>query len=274
MNREGRHLARAAATLFDLRERLRRVLIFLSYELRLAFGVGHLALLGLALLAAFGLSQTSALGVWRWFYDLEVILPPLGAALCVPLLLREQQQRTLALIGTTQVSLSALFVLRAVIMLTFCALLISIVWLGATLAPMPAFGSFTFSSSADAKLWEGLGLGDPNSWWSALFTVGAPTLILAGVGVAFAHLTGDARLGYLALFTYWAISRFNYEMLLDPVQRNFYLFVRQALLAYDSADLDWVTPKLIQMTLGLGLLAIAAVRARHVELFLRRERQA
>jgi hypothetical protein len=62
-------------------------------------------------------------------------------------------------------------------------------------------------------------------------------------------------------------------MLLDPFQRNLYLFVRQVLLTYDSADLNWIAPKLIQLTLGLGLLAIGAVRGRHVELFLRRERQ-
>ncbi len=278
MNRKVIHaetasVVRAAKTL-DLHTRLRDNLTFLGYEMRLAIRAGHWVLLILSLGVAILLSQDNALSAWRWFYELEVIFPPLGAALCVPLLLREQQQRTLALIGTTQVSLVALFAVRLAIMLVFCIMLISVAWAGAKLSSLPAFGEFTFPTTADVRLWQALGLGDPNGWWAALFTIGAPTLILAGVGVVAAHLTGDMRVGYLALFTYWAISRFHFEMLLDPLQRNFYLFVRQVLLTYNSADLDWITPKLIQLTLGLGLLAIGAIRARHVELFLRRERQA
>ncbi|MCS6911408.1 MAG: hypothetical protein NZM11_12705, partial [Anaerolineales bacterium] len=62
----------------------------------------------------------------------------------------------------------------------------------------------------------------------------------------------DARAGYLAIFAMWMLNRaIGVTLDTHPLLHNFYLFVRS------SGTGDWLLPKLIQLSAGIGFLVLA-----------------
>lgn len=104
----------------------------------------------------------------------------------------------------------------------------------------------------DLGVWPAHLSGGPNGIIAVLLTLSAPTFLLAGIGSALAHLTADVRTGYLAIFAMWMLNRaIGVTLDTHPLLHNFYLFVRS------SGTGDWLLPKLIQLSAGIGFFILA-----------------
>ncbi len=174
-------------------------------EARLLYTWVHLLLLLAALGGAGLLSQHDQLQIWESFYAiLEPLFPVLAIPCFVPLILKEQHKRTLILIGPTQTSLRTLFSIRVVLSLIFFLGLIVCLTIGIQFAPpFTAIRAQVRSTS----LFVG-----PNGIIAVLYTLGAPVLFLCGIGTVSAHLTCDARVGYLTAFAFWMFNRLAFNM--------------------------------------------------------------
>lgn len=248
--------------------RLQRSAHLILYQVRLIYSWAYPVLLLITIGAALLLIRQYQPEARRFFYvGFEVFLPLAASFLFVPLILREQQQRTLALVSVTQCSLPFLFIIRLVLNILFLAALV--VTLGLLLHLSPPTPDW-ISSPPDAELERDLSVwpvrlaGGPNGIIAVLLTLLAPTFLLAGIGAALAHLTADARVGYLAIFAVWFLNRVA-GVVLDthPLLHNFYLFVRS------SGTGDWLLPKLTQLSSGIGLLLLAWLLLRKPERLLR-----
>lgn len=231
---------------------------FILYQIRLVSSWAHPALLlvggGTTLLLA-RQYQPDAL---RSFYQIfETLLPLAASFLFVPLILIEQQRRTLAVVSVTQCSLPLLFVVRLLFVLFFLVLVYVILALLIRLAPpvpewMALPPDLASVHERELKVWPASLAGGPHGIVAVMLTLGAPTALLGGVGVALAHATADVRTGYLAIFAVWMLNRAT-GVTLDthPLLRSFFLFVRS------GGDGDWLMPKLIQLGIGIGLFVLA-----------------
>jgi hypothetical protein len=105
--------------------------------------------------------------------------------------------------------------------------------------------------SPPSDVWTEHFLGGPNGILAVLLTLGAPTMLLAGLGLALAHLTADVRVGYLAIFALWMFNRAA-GITLDahPLLHYIYLFARS------EGTGNWIIPKQVQLALGAGFLAL------------------
>ena len=236
--------------------KLRHVSQFTLYQARLIYFWAHPILVLLTVIVTLLLAQQYQAEARRSFYLVfETLFPPLAGLLFVPLVLREQQQRTMAFIGTTQCSLQALFSVRLLLAVLFLSGLMLIAGLSLQFAlPAPQSGS-PFPNPAterDLTVWPAEYLGGPNGALAILLTVGAPTLLLGGIGTTMAHVAADARVGYLTTFALWMFNRAA-GITLDthPTLHHIYLFVRS------SGTGDWLTPKLAQLALGIGFLILS-----------------
>jgi len=207
----------------------------------------------------------------RLFYSVfEVIFPLIGSFLFVPLLLKEQQQRTLVLTGVTQCPLWFIFFVRLALSCMF--LLAFLTLLGVSLQfspPLPKDNSLFFNGNATEihalTVWPADLFGGPNGILAVILTVAAPVLLLGGWGTLFAHLAADVRVGYLMSFALWMVNR-TAGLTLDRhvYLRYVYLFVRSA-----GAG-DWLMPKLLQVVLGFGLFFLSGLILHKVERLLRK----
>lgn len=236
--------------------RLQRLAHLVWYQIRLIYFWAYPVLLLVAIGTTLLLIRQYQPEARRSFYLIfEALLPLATSFLFVPLILREQQQRTLVLVSVTQCSLPFLFIIRLVLITLFLATLVITIGLLLHLSPpSPDW----ISSPPDAGLkrdlavWPARLAGGPNGIVAIMLTLSAPTFLLAGIGAALAHLTADARVGYLAIFAVWMLNRAIGETLdTQPLLHNFYLFVRS------SGTGDWLLPKLIQLSSGFGLLILA-----------------
>ncbi len=247
---------------------LQRVFYLALYQVRLIGFWGHVVLPVVAIGAVLLLIREGQPTSYQLFYDaFEVLFPFVSGFFFVPLVLREQEQQTLALIGTTQSPLPFLFILRLLLTVLFQTVLVTILALILQLSPpIPKTFGVLFGPQIerDLSVWPADFLGGPDGVSAVLFTIGAPTLFLAGIGTALAHLTADARVGYLAVFAVWMISRVA-GLTLDkhPLFRYIYLFTRS------GGTGDWFGPKIVQMALGMSLLFVSGLLLRRLEHFLR-----
>lgn len=190
------------------------------------------------------------------FYTIfEVLFPLASSFLFVPLILREKQQRTLALVSVTQCSLPLVFLVRLTLITSFLAILVVI--LGLLLALSPPTPDWMLPPpdielERDLAVWPISLAGGPNGIVAILLTILAPTFFLAGIGCVSAHWTTDARVGYLVIFVLWVLNRsFGFTLDTHPLWHSFYLFVRS------TGTGDWLLPKLTQLSSGFGLLILA-----------------
>lgn len=236
--------------------RLRCSIHLVLYQMRLIYFWAYPVLLLVTIGTALLLIRQYQPEARRSFYLIfEVLLPLAISFLFVPLILREQQKRTLALVSVTQYSLPFLFVIRLLLVASFLATLSVILALLLHLSPPTPDWIF---SPLDAELGRDLGVwpaqlaGGPDGIIAILLTLSAPTILLAGIGTTLAHLTADARAGYLAIFAMWMLNRaIGVTLDTHPLLHNFYLFVRS------SGTGDWLLPKLIQLSAGIGFLVLA-----------------
>lgn len=202
------------------------------------------------------------------FYGiLEIFFPLATGFLFVPLILKEQQQRTLILIGVTRYSLPFLFIVRLMLVALF--LITLVVTLGLLLhlsPPIPADWIFPPDAALgrDLAVWPANLMGGPDGIVAILLTLLAPTFLLGGSGTMLAHLTADTRSGYLAIFTVWMLNRtINVTLNAHPLLHNFYLFVR-----FEGTG-DWLLPKLTQLSTGVGFFVLAWLLIHKLERLLR-----
>lgn len=235
-------------------DKLQRLIQVAHYQARLIYFWAHPALLLITTGVALLLIRQYQPEAHRSFYVIfETLFPLAASSLFIPLILREQRQRTLALVSVTQYSLPFLFTFRLLLTILFLVGLTGILglvlqWsppLPESVVPLP-----NLAAERDLAIWPAESLGGPNGVIAILLTLGAPTLLLAGIGTTFGHLTADARVGYLAIFALWMFNRAA-GITLDAhaLFRNIYLFVRS------GGESDWLAPKLVQLILGIVFLA-------------------
>ncbi|MDW8213053.1 MAG: hypothetical protein RMJ55_05830 [Roseiflexaceae bacterium] len=231
---------------------------FILYQIRLVCSWAYPVLLLVGAGTTLLLARQYQPDALRSFYQIfETLLPLAASFLFVPLILIEQQRRTLALVSVTQCSLPLLFAVRLLFVLLFLALVYVILALLIRLAPpVPEWMALPPDPASvherDLKVWPASRAGGPHGILAVVLTLGAPTALLGGIGVALAHATADARTGYLAIFVVWMLNRTTGVTLDEhPLLRSIFLFVRS------GGTGDWLTPKLIQLGIGIGLFVLA-----------------
>lgn len=245
-----------------------RVLYLTLSQVRMIAFWGHVALVVVTIGAVLLLTREGQPASYQYFYDIFEVLFPLAAGfLFVPLVLVEQHQRTLALIGVTQCSLPFLFALRLLLTVLFFTILITVLVFMLRLSPsLPdSLGIFQDPQiERDLRVWPADLLGGPDGIPAVLLTLGAPIFLLAGIGTAIAHLAADTRVGYLAIFAVWLFNRAA-GLTLDthPLFRYVYLFTRS------GGTGDWLMAKLAQLVLGTGLLFLSWLLLHKLEPLLR-----
>lgn len=247
---------------------LQRVLCLALFQLRLIIFWGYVVLPVVAGGVVLLLTKEGRPTSYQSFYGIfEVLFPFASGFFFVPLVMREQEQQTLVLIGVTQCSLPLLFALRLLLITFFLTMLVAILVLILQLSPPLPDSLSIFQDpqiERDLNVWSPDLLGGPNGILAVLLTLGAPTFFLAGIGTAMAHLTADARVGYLAVFAVWMFNR-AVGLTLDahPLFRYIYLFTRS------GGSGDWLMPKVVQLALGIGLFFVSWLLLHRLEHFLR-----
>lgn len=250
----------------------RRSFHFIFLQMRLVASWGHLALWLLGSGLALILRWRGAPDDYLAFHQaLEVLLPLVAGFFFIPLILREQEQRTLPLIGVTQCAVPLLFVVRVGITILYMTIFIGGIALVARIpdsyAPSPGT-LLAHQMALDRKVWPTGFLGGPYGLLAMLLSHGAPVLFLAGLGLASAHLAADARVGYVVMFSVWMFNRAAGRTLsAHPLWRYVYLFVR-----FEEGGGLWLVPKLVQLVLGIGLLVLSWLLLFRLEHFLRKGR--
>jgi len=247
---------------------LRHIFHLALFQLRLMFFWGYILLPVVAIGGALLLIREGYPASHQFFYGFfEWFIPLMSGFLLVPLVMREQEQRTLVLIGITQCSLARLFAFRLLLMTLFLTMLIAILAFTLQLSPPLPHRPGIFANpitERDLDVWPSDLLGGPHGFPAVWLTLLAPTLFLAGIGTALAHLTADVRVGYLAIFSVWMLNRIA-DVPLDkhPLLRYIFLFVRSGVRG------EWLMPKLVQLALGIGLFLLSGLLLYRLEHFLR-----
>jgi len=229
---------------------------FVLYQARLIYSWAYPTLLLITIGITLLLIRQYQPDARYYFYGtFEFLFPLVAGFLFVPLILKEQQQRTLILSSITRCSLPLLFTIRLMLVVLFLIALVVTLGLLLHLSPPTPADWFSPPDAAlerDLAVWHANFMGGPNGVLAILLTLLAPTCLLGGFGAMLAHLTADTRNGYLAIFAVWMFNRAA-GMTLDthPLLHNFYLFVR----FYGTGD--WFLPKLTQLSAGAGFFLLA-----------------
>lgn len=242
---------------------------FIWYQVRLVCFWAHPILLLISAGTALGLAQQVQPAAWDSFFSIfEVAFPLAASVLFLPLLLREQQRRTLPLVGATQCSLGYLYFVRLILTALFLTALTAMLWMLLQLAPrIPDWATALPNPklSRDLAVWPATLWGGPNGLASVLLTLAGPVALLAGTATILAHLTADVRVGYLVIFALWMFNRAAGTTLdSHPILHNLYLFVRS------GGNSEWLTPKLIQLTIGTAGFVLTLPLIKTPERILRR----
>lgn len=222
------------------------------YQARLTFSWGHILFFLLSgILEYIQILENTDLAYQSFYKIFEIFFPLIASFLFVNQILKEQEQHTLTIIGTTGVSLQVLFIVRVILLggyLTTMLLVYSI------LLQQLATGPVALGATSVA-----------NAFANVFFTLGAPTLFLAGIGTLAGHISADSRVGYMLQFALWMYNRAaGLTINAHPFWRMFFLFPRSR----ESGD--WIGPKVFQLILGLIFLTVSWNLAKNPEQFLKK----
>jgi len=246
-----------------------RYALFSFYQGRLIYFWGYPALLLATLFIMLFIVQQYQPDARRLFYSIfETIFPLISSFFFVPLMLKEQQQRTLALISVSQFSLTRIFIFRLTLNCMFLFIFLLLLGICLQFAPVLPMNSAMFLENAaeirDLTIWPSDILGGPNGVFAVMLTVGAPALLLSGWGTFFAHLSADVRVGYLMSFVLWMLNRIAGLTLDQHAYLHYvYLFVRSGGIG------NWVIPKLLQIILASSLFFLSSLILVKIEWLLR-----
>jgi hypothetical protein len=242
--------------------------LLIRYQLQLLYSPFYLVVLLISAVFAVMIAQQPQQRTWLSFYSLaEPLAPLLASFFFVPLILREKQQRMVAIIGPAKIFLQRLFPIRALLMFVFWALVMAILGLGLHTAPVD-----------DSDLWEDFAerdsvwptaLGGPHSVGAVMYTLIPPMVMLAGIGLAVGHITANSQVAYMVIFVVWMISQTATNMVEHPILRNFYLFARSILWINPDGQHNWVSIKFFQFFFGMACFAISHIALSRTERFLK-----
>lgn len=182
---------------------MRLWLAIVLYQVRLLVSWFYLIPVGVIVLGHFYLASQASTTEARWL-DLvrlvEIGFPPVGALLVTPLILIEQEERTISLIGATPTSLLRLFGLRFLLVYLYLTMLMAVL------------------------LFLNRSLLASGSWLKLALGVAGPTLFLGMLGAFVAHWVVDSRVGYIVSIGYWLLNVLFPEWATNPGLRYVYLF--------------------------------------------------